>query len=131
MNHFLIAILISVASVGAQAQVSDPCKTQRNTQEIDECGKRTLQEKDKELNVAYQKLLKSLAPSDKADDTDYGSVRKQLTEAQRAWITYRDSDCKAKLTLNASGTIRGAVYFGCMEERTVQRTKELRAWVQE
>ena len=100
MNYFPIAILISVASVGAQAQASDPCKIQKDTQEINECGKKTLREKDKQLDVAFQKLMKTLAPPDRIDDTDYASVRKQLTEAQRAWITYRDNDCKAKLTLN-------------------------------
>ena len=96
--------------------------------EINECAKRTLQVKDRELNDAYQKLVKSLTPDDKQDTTDYEGVKKQLLAGQRAWITYRDNDCKAKLTLHASGTIRGAVYLGCLAERTEQRTKELRSW---
>ena len=99
--------------------------------EIDECAKRTLQAKDKELNDAYQKLVKSLVPDDRQDTTDYEGVKKQLLAGQRAWITYRDNDCKAKLNLHASGTIRGAVYLSCLTERTEQRTKELRTWSRE
>ena len=128
MKHSLVTALLSIVSIVSFAQAPDPCATQRNTQEIDACGVKTLKEKDKELNTAYQKLIKSLAPSDKFDDTDYTSVKAQLTKAQRAWIVYRDNDCKAQYTQSASGTIRGAVYNGCMAERTEQRTKELLKW---
>jgi uncharacterized protein YecT (DUF1311 family) len=126
--RFLLAFVIFTASLPNWAQSSDPCLTQRNTLEIDQCGQLTLKAKDKELNEAYQKLVRSLAPADKADNTDYQAVKKQLLDAQRAWIAYRDNDCKAKLKLNESGTIRGAVYLGCLTERTEQRTKELRSW---
>ena len=128
MKRFLTTALVSIVSIVSFAQIPDPCTTQLNTQAINACGVKTLKEKDKELNTVYQKLMKSLAPSDKFDDTDYISVKAQLTKAQRAWIVYRDNDCKARYTQSAAGTIRGAVYNGCMAERTEQRTKELRKW---
>ncbi len=112
----------------ASAQNQNPCQTQRNTIEINDCAKLTLAEKDKALNAAYQKLLGSLVAEDKTDKANYADVRKQLVEAQRAWISYRDNDCKAKYTLYEMGTIRGAVYWGCMIERTEQRTSELQRW---
>jgi uncharacterized protein YecT (DUF1311 family) len=129
LKRWLYATLIAAAALHAQAQSADPCLTQNNTLEINACAKQVLQTKDKEPNDAYQKLLKSFAPIDKSDDTDYATVKKQLTEGQRAWIHFRDNDCKAKYSMHAGGTIRNAVYLGCLAERTEQRTRELRIWL--
>ena len=49
-------------------------------------------------------------------------------DAQRAWISFRDNDCKGRLVLYEAGTIRGAVYAGCLIEHTEQRTRALQAW---
>ena len=96
--------------------------------EINACGKLTLAKKDKELNAAYQKLMKSLASDAKGDDTNYGAVKKHLVDAQRSWVKFRDSDCQGMLTFYESGSIRGSVYLRCLTERTEQRTKELLEW---
>ena len=128
MKSALLASLLCFATGATFAQPVDPCATQRNTVEINECGKLTLIQKDKELNAAYQKLLRKLVPSDKSDDTSYEDVKKLLIEAQRNWIRFRDADCKGQLRLHEGGTIRGAVYLGCLAERTEQRTKELLKW---
>jgi uncharacterized protein YecT (DUF1311 family) len=116
------------SNANAETNTADPCKTQANTIEINECAKSELAKKDKALNTAYQILIKKLAPTDKFDDINYTEVKKQLLEAQQNWIKYRDADCKAKYTLNEKGTIRGVVHLGCLIERTEQRTKELLNW---
>lgn len=128
MRALWLSLTLLTFSALCFGQSSDPCKTQSNTLEINECGKLTLKEKDRELNQAYQALMKSLKPDDKGDDTNFTEVKKKLQDAQRAWITFRDNDCQGKLALWASGTIRGALYLGCLAERTEQRTKELRNW---
>lgn len=98
---------------------------------MNECAKRTLAEKDKALNAAYRKLLDSLK-SDGTDDTiDFKEARRQLVEAQRAWIRFRDNDCSAMLTVSMNGTIRGVVYLGCLQARTEQRTRELENWLRD
>jgi len=111
----------------ALAQAADPCRT-RTTVEINQCGQQTLARRDKELNAAYQALLKSLTPDGKADAVDYAATRKLLQQAQRSWIQFRDSDCKAKYTLNAGGTIRDIAALGCQIEHTELRTKQLKDW---
>ncbi len=116
------------ANANAETNTADPCKTQANTIEINECAKSELAKKDKALNAAYQMLIKKLAPADKFDDINYTEVTKQLLEAQKNWIKYRDADCKAKYTLNEQGTMRGIVHLSCLIERTEQRTKELLNW---
>lgn len=126
MKYLLpLALLVAASSTFAQG---DPCKTQRNTMEMNDCAQQTLAKKDKELNVAYQALVKSLKADDKSDSTDYAGTKQLLQQAQRAWVQFRDADCKAKYTLNAGGTIRDIVALSCQIEHTEQRTKELKDW---
>jgi uncharacterized protein YecT (DUF1311 family) len=117
-----------LATTPAFAEEADPCATQRNTLEINECAAGKLAMKDKELNAAYDKLLKSLAPKYKEDATDYTAIKEKLVEAQRDWIKFRDNDCDARYRLNAGGTIRGLVALNCKIEHTELRTKQLRRW---
>jgi uncharacterized protein YecT (DUF1311 family) len=126
----LAFITLALSTTAGVAQSKDPCATQQNTMEINECGKLTLAKEDKKLTLAYQKLLKTFVPVDKIDNTDYQEAKRLLIEAQRSWIKFRDNDCNGQFILNANGTIRGAVYYGCLIERTEQRTKELLKWTE-
>lgn len=127
-KYRLLGAIFALVGTNLYAQVANPCTSQKNTIEIDGCAKFTFENKDKQLNIAYQKLIKTLATDDKDDITDYREVREILTEAQKNWVKYRDSDCKGKLSLHSTGTIRGWAYFSCLTERTEQRTKELGNW---
>lgn len=118
------ALLLLPGIVFAQ----EPCRT-RNTAEINQCAQQALERKDRELNAAYQALLKSLEPAGKADAIDYAGTRKLLRQAQRAWIQFRADDCRAKYMLNAGGTVRDIAALGCQIEHTEQRTKQLRDWL--
>jgi uncharacterized protein YecT (DUF1311 family) len=128
MKKTIFNLVLMFAAANVCALAADPCATQANTMEINACGKLTLVKKDKELNAAYQNLMKRLTPDGKGDDTDYAAVRKHLVEAQRNWIKFRDDDCQGMLAFYESGTIRGAVYLSCLTNRTEQRTKELLSW---
>lgn len=52
-TSLVLAALLSLTSVNhlAAAQSADPCKTQDNTIEINECGKQELAKEDKKLNA--------------------------------------------------------------------------------
>jgi uncharacterized protein YecT (DUF1311 family) len=128
----LIGITLAQAPTPLQAGEADPCYLQQNTLQINACLSKTYESTDRKLNQAYQKLLRNLSPAAaNGDTTNYPLVRQQLVAAQLSWISYRDQDCRAKLTLFAAGSIRAAVYLGCLVERTEQRTRELRAWIHE
>jgi len=123
-----LPLLLSAIACSAYAQTSDPCKTQSNTVEINQCARQTLETKDRELNEMYKHLLNSLVSQAKEAQVEYAEVRKMLQEAQRSWVKFRDADCNAKLSLWEQGSIRGAIYLGCLIERTEQRINELRTW---
>ncbi|MBT2323596.1 DUF1311 domain-containing protein [Variovorax paradoxus] len=120
------ALLLLPGSVFAQA--ADPCRT-RTSVEINQCAQQTLARRDKELDAAYQALLKTLTPEAKADNIDYAGTRRLLQQAQRSWVQFRENDCKAKYTRNAGGTIRDIVALGCQIEHTELRTKQLKDWI--
>jgi uncharacterized protein YecT (DUF1311 family) len=131
MNNMLCLgaamLLLLPGAVFAQAS-SDPCRT-RNAAEINQCAQQTLARRDRELDAAYQALLKSLTPAGTAGGADYASTRRLLQQAQRSWVQFRDSDCRAKYTLKAGGTIRDIVALGCQIEHTELRTKQLKDWI--
>jgi uncharacterized protein YecT (DUF1311 family) len=122
-------LMLASAAHGAQ-QKPDPCATQATTIEINECARLTLDQKDKALNAAYQGLLSHLAPDSTDDTVRYTDVKRQLIEAQRHWLAFRDNDCKARYTLYEAGTIRNVVYLGCLVEHTELRTKQLLVWAE-
>lgn len=128
MRHLLPLLAVLLLPAAAQAKRPDPCAQAVSTVEVTTCMQNVLKARDRELNVAYQELLKTLVKSDAGDTTDYARVRRELTAAQRAWVQYRDNDCNAQYSYWAQGTIRGPRHLGCMVERTEQRTRELLDW---
>jgi hypothetical protein len=133
MNYRIIAITMLFAITPgcgySQPKSADPCATQANTIEINQCLSNRLEARDKALNAAYRALLKRLDASDPTDGVDYQAVKRQLVDAQRAWISFSKNDCQARYDLYSGGTIRGAVYNGCMIAHTERRTIDLRRWM--
>jgi len=117
------AILIALV-VTTSARAGDPCETEANTIEINQCAMQRFEQQDKLLNAAYQAALQ-VVPSANEPGTSGETPRTLLVKAQRRWVEFRDADCKAKYQVFAGGTIRNAIYLGCMRERTEQRIKEL------
>jgi uncharacterized protein YecT (DUF1311 family) len=126
---FALGVVCSVSALAQpQPQPEDPCANADNTIEVNECAARVLKAKDAELNKAYQELLKKFKAASKDDQTDYATIRKELAEAQRAWVRFRDNDCNATLHYWTGGTGATTRYLHCMINRTEQRARELRDW---
>ena len=106
----------------------NPSHKRSATIEINNCLDRVFRAKDRELNEAYQSLLKQLTRSDASDAIDYPGIKKELADAQRAWIVFRDSDCSALYKFWETGSIRGIKYAYCRIEHTEQRTIQLKRW---
>jgi uncharacterized protein YecT (DUF1311 family) len=51
--------------------------------------------------------------------------RKRLVEAERAWITYRDSECKMQGIDMLGGTGESLIIGGCYYQLTVDRVKDI------
>lgn len=96
----LSILLISIASsMVASAASAEECDRNDQTQtSMNICAGADYAASDAKLNKAYGDIMKRL--SDNAD------ARKLLQDSQRAWIAFRDAECK----FSASGVDGGSVY---------------------
>lgn len=125
----LVATAVVIGSSPVRsASAANPCAAAVTTIEMNNCAQKEFEKKDKELNVAYQALMKSLTPSKPIGTINHAEVRAQLIKAQQNWIQFRDNDCNAKYQLRQDGSIRNLVAIACKSEHTELRTKQLRNW---
>jgi uncharacterized protein YecT (DUF1311 family) len=126
----LMFVLTLTATVPARSAPADnSCANATTTIELNNCAQKEFEKKDRELNVAYQALMKSLTPSKPIGTINYAEVRSQLIKAQQSWIQFRDNDCNAKYRLRQDGSIRNLIALECKMEHTDVRIKQLKDWV--
>lgn len=125
MKKSLLYITIAIAAfspLGVQAQSSDlskqynACmdKSDGVTLVMVECIGAENQRQDQRLNKNYKALMASLSAERK----------KQLQEAQRAWITFRDSNCRFYYDPDGGSMARISAN-NCVMTMTADRAKEL------
>ncbi len=110
---------------GAQP-ASGPCD-QFGGYELENCLLGELAKADKALNGAYQKMLSFIAGDPDTPADQKPAWKQNLVAAQRAWLAFRDANCKFELIgaewHNGSGTT--AAQQQCVLTLTQQRTAEL------
>ncbi|MDD1017240.1 lysozyme inhibitor LprI family protein [Pseudomonas rubra] len=116
-----IGLLLCCSSI-AQAQddyspdYTACMKTAESTLAMNNCNGAEIKHQDSRLNSAYKKAMAGLE----------GPQQAQLREAQRAWIKYRDANCKLYYSLTG-GTIDQLNGAGCLLSSTKARADELQA----
>lgn len=89
------------------------------TQNMVECIDAEIKRQDARLNKAYKALVADLNPERK----------KQLLEAQRSWLKFRDTNCAFYFDPEG-GTIARVQAVDCMMTMTASRAKELENFTQ-
>ena len=115
-----VAIAPSLAQDSSQRTPQVNCDPQ-TTGEMNICASREYQAADKKLNSAYQALKSKL---DKQQ-------QKRITNAQLAWIKFRDATCAYERGQFEGGTMAGPIGTSCLAKITQQRTKELERYLQD
>lgn len=128
MRTFL-SILILLGTFAAHPAAADDaidCANANSTVEMNFCSDKAFDEADAKLNAVYQNVLAQIAKSDLEKPYDRASWEAAMREAQRAWVAFRDADCKGAVPMEWSGgTGTSAAVSGCMTEKTETRAKEL------
>lgn len=127
LKRFSAALAIAAASHAASAHetgLSKPYATCMDksggvTMDMIECITAENQRQDIQLNKAYKALMAELSPPRK----------KQLQEAQRAWIRYRDTNCDFYYDPDG-GTLARVNANACMMTATADRSRELESFKQ-
>ena len=117
----ILAILLATAA--AQQPVDDdPIETacyQRDysQQAMNRCAGESYERADKALNAQWAKVLEAYG-----DDAE---AKKLLLDGQRAWLTYRDTQCALAAFDSRGGSIWPLINSGCLADLTRKRTAEL------
>lgn len=91
----------------------------QNQNELNQQADKEFKQADKELNAVWKKLMPTLTPE----------VKKKLTDSQLLWIKFRDAEAAAKAENFAGGSMAPMIYSYSLKTSTQQRTKELKAWL--
>lgn len=115
-----LEILLSAiaCSMVASVALAEECDRNDQTQTgMDICAGADYAASDAKLNKAYGEIIKRL--SDNAD------AKKLLQESQRAWIAFRDAECKFSATGVDSGSVYPMILVMCLKDVTDTRVEQL------
>jgi len=104
------------------------CRNSTNSREQLYCVSDELKRADQELNHIYQRILKKLERPNN-EYADYASARKALVRGQRAWVTFKESDCEVSGYLNLKGSIQSNEVIDCELKHTKKRIADLNAYL--
>lgn len=112
------------------------CDNPQAQQEMNYCAARDAEQADVELNAAYRAAIEHA----RAADRDYAGVadgaggpddggpgeEETLRQAQRAWVSFRDAQCRFESFEARGGSMQPMLESGCKATLTRARTAELR-----
>lgn len=118
MKRILVAALpaLFLFASAAPALALD-CDNAMTQNDMNMCAQDDYATADKALNIAYKKLMATLKDDENAQHL--------LRAAQRAWLSYRDSECIFEGHGVEGGSMQPLIMFGCKASLTKKRTEEL------
>jgi uncharacterized protein YecT (DUF1311 family) len=119
----LSILLISMASVMVASVASaEECDPNDQTQMgMNICAAQDYAASDAKLNVAYGDIMKRLS--------DNAGARKLLQDSQRAWIAFRDAECKFASSGVEGGSVQPMIHSGCLQGLTDARVTQLDSYL--
>ena len=117
MKYFIAFSLTLLFAISLQAQNEEfnPCEAEQNQMNMNACAKQRFDEADRDLNVAYRKLMRMVS----------GDFEEKIRATQRVWIKYRDQNCECARSIYDGGSIAPMILLNCKQRMTEQRTAEL------
>ncbi|MCA8292578.1 lysozyme inhibitor LprI family protein [Burkholderia sp. AU30198] len=115
-----VALLLAVLAT-RDAHAAPDCANPQDQRAMNECASRGYARADAELNRRYRALQRRLKG-------DRDGARK-LTEAQRAWIAFRDTECAFQTIGVAGGSAEPLARAACLEETTQSRSAALQRYL--
>ncbi len=105
MKFIALFLLVSASGFGFETQL-----------EMNEKAHIKAVQADTELNSIYKQLIEKLTVKEKAN----------MLQAQRAWIRFRDAQCRFEWQTYEGGSIAPLNFSECFARMTRARTKELK-----
>jgi uncharacterized protein YecT (DUF1311 family) len=112
---------LGLLALVTSAAAADNCADAQDQATMNQCADKAYKASDAKLNKLYRQITGRLK-----DDRD---AAKLLVAAQKAWIAFRDAECK----FSSSGATGGSIYpmtlAQCLDGVTQDRIKSLQAYL--
>lgn len=131
MRLLLAATLCICLTPGVVAQENIDCGYPLNNNERTYCAEKALTEANTNLDTAYRDLLAKTVQMDDALPDHLKGAPAALEDAQAAWVSYRELDCRAYSFPFKGGTRGNDLYRNCMIVMTMQRIDDLTATLED
>jgi uncharacterized protein YecT (DUF1311 family) len=96
----------------------DPCVDAATEAELLTCRRQRFADSENEVDGLYQELRKSYSK-------DEPKLLALLEEAQAAWHTYRDAQCRVDTYYSVSGSAYEVYWLDCLEKSNRARAQQL------
>jgi uncharacterized protein YecT (DUF1311 family) len=127
MRLTIAAIMLAVAGP-ALAQDIPGCENATSNIELGMCTSNAYQAADKELNDLWPKVLKYIDGQGEYMPADALQKWKEtIIAAQKAWVTFKESDCAAVEYEWWGGSGAGQAQTACLYAHTAARVEDLKA----
>ena len=126
----VFSTLVAVALLGGAITVAN-AQDRRRDRDDDEFGPASVQQlaaADRRLNQVYQRRIADARADDRNDRRYLGwySQEAALRSSERAWITFRDAECRYLTQQDVGSRMYNSLMRGCLLEQVEERTDELR-----
>jgi uncharacterized protein YecT (DUF1311 family) len=131
-RHQTIVVCVSLSLLAASgaagfAEETNPCDGAESNLAMNECLAKAYRSADKELNVVWKQVMRSVDGADYLTPEQRGAWKKELREAQRAWVQFKEHDCNGAVLYEWwGGTGAGGAISSCLLSNTEARTKDLK-----
>ena len=119
MKNVVVAAAIAIAS--APIASANDCATAMDQRTMNDCADKSYEKSDAELNALYKLIKQRLK-----NDTD---TTKLLVAAQRAWVSFRDAECKFSTLTVSGGSVYPMIYSGCVYRLTRNRIDDFKGYL--
>jgi uncharacterized protein YecT (DUF1311 family) len=103
------------------AHAAVDCANASDQATMNQCAGQDFKAADKELNTVYQQIIGRLK--------DNPDGKKLLVNAQRAWLGFRDAECKFSSSGVTGGSVYPWVYSSCLTGVTKLRVESLKQYL--
>ncbi|MHC8306637.1 lysozyme inhibitor LprI family protein [Pseudomonas sp. PB3P13] len=97
------------------------CDNATDQATMNQCAAQQNKAADRELNALYQQITARLKGSP--------DNKKRLVGAQRAWIAFRDAECKFSASGGAGGSVYPLIYSNCLTNLTKARVETFKGYL--
>ncbi|MBG1233075.1 lysozyme inhibitor LprI family protein [Aestuariivirga litoralis] len=126
MKWIIVALALGLPLAPALADDAPDCANAQSQNDMTLCAQLEYGKADKALNAIWPKIKAAAEDSDK--DSGKHDYAEALLASQKAWLAYRDAQCKWLGFEGHGGSIEPMLVNNCLAAQTEARIKELNDW---